>query len=620
MNSKELASLILEKIGGVDNIISYTHCFTRLRFVLRDEKICDTAALKNTRGIIGVVSSGGQYQIIIGSEVSNVYAELTRLTGLTQLTGDKSAEPSESSKPEKKEDKNGFIKVLETVAGIFTPIIPAITGAGILKAVMALLSAVGLLSPSSQTYAVLTVFADAAFYFLPFLLAYSAAKKFGCSIVLALSVAGILLHPSFAALFNDGAVKFFGIPVRQATYSSSVIPIILTVWFMSFIEPIADKISWKPIKFFTKPLITLVVTGFAGIVVIGPLGNLIGEWIALGIDGLDKIAPWLVPLVIGVFSPFLVMTGTHYGLIPIGINNIATAGIDKLIGPGMLGSNIAQGGASLAVAVKTHDSEMKQLATSAGITAICGITEPAMYGVNLKLKKPLIPVMIAGGAAGLYMGLCGVGRYTTGSPGLLALPGYIGTEGARNIINTCIAAAGAFLIGFVGTLIIYKDKSGEKAGRITILSPVKGHVVPLAEVNDPTFAEMVLGNGCAVIPENGSVFSPADGVVDSIPETCHAVMITTDNGAELLIHIGIDTVELGGRFFKALVKVGDRVKAGQKLIEFERESVVKAGYDVTTPVIVTNTDDFDEIKISAQTASEKMPLMVLTAKEKAKEE
>lgn len=228
--------------------------------------------------------------------------------------------------------------------------------------------------------------------------------------------------------------------------------------------------------------------------------------------------------------------------------------------------------------------------------------------------------MIAGGAAGLYMGLCGVGRYTTGSPGLLALPGYIGTDGARNIINACIAAAGAFLIGFVGTLIIYKDKSSEKAGRITVLSPVKGHVVPLAEVNDPTFAEMVLGNGCAVIPENGSVFSPADGVVESIPETCHAVMITTDSGAELLIHIGIDTVELGGRFFKALVKVGDRVKAGQKLIEFDRESVVKAGYDVTTPVIVTNTDDFDEIKISAQTASEKMPLMVLTAKEKAKEE
>ena len=374
MNSKELASLILEKIGGVDNIISYTHCFTRLRFVLRDEKICDTAALKNTRGIIGVVSSGGQYQIIIGSEVSNVYAELTRLTkltGLTGLTGDKSTQSSDNSKPEKKEDKNGFVKVLETVAGIFTPIIPAITGAGILKAVMALLSAVGLLSPSSQTYAVLTVFADAAFYFLPFLLAYSAAKKFGCSIVLALSVAGILLHPSFAALFNDGAVRFFGIPVRQATYSSSVIPIILTVWFMSFVEPIADKISWKPIKFFTKPLITLIVTGFAGIVVIGPLGNLIGEWIALGIDGLDKIAPWLVPLVIGVFSPFLVMTGTHYGLIPIGINNIATAGIDKLIGPGMLGSNIAQGGASLAVAVKTNYSEIKQLATSAGITAIC---------------------------------------------------------------------------------------------------------------------------------------------------------------------------------------------------------------------------------------------------------
>ncbi len=619
MNHGELAREILGRIGGKENIVSYTHCMTRLRFNLKDEKKADTEALRSTPGVMGVVQSGGQYQVIIGAEVKNVY------TALSSMADPGGGAPGGGE--EKKDERNAFVRLLDTIAGIFTPVIPAITGAGILKALLALLSVAGLLSKESDTYTILTAFADAAFYFLPFLLAYSAARKFNCSIVLSMTVAGILLHPTLSGLLNGGeAVHLFGVPVTPASYSSSVIPIILTVWFLSWVEPIADKISWKPIKFFTQPLITLVVTGFAAVTIIGPIGTLIGDGIAWGIERIDRFVPWLVPMIIGAFSPFLVMTGTHYGLIPIGINNIATAGVDTLVGPGMLGSNIAQGGASLAVAVRTKDEELKQVAASAGITAVCGVTEPAMYGVNLKLKRPLIPVMIAGAAAGLYMGLMGVGRYTTGSPGLLALPGYIGTEGFANITNAVIASVIAFVIGFGGTLIIplgEKKKAAEAkpapsrpkeqaaAGRITLLAPLKGKVIPLSEVKDPTFAEAVLGEGTAIIPDTGLLVSPADGIVESVPETRHAVMMTSDSGAEILMHIGIDTVELEGKHFRSFVHSGDRVKVGDPLIEFDPDAIRKAGYDLTTPVVITNSDQFTGIRQLTDDVVERAPFMRL---------
>ena len=631
MDKKETAEKILSLIGGKENIISFTHCMTRLRFNLRSEEDADTNALKATPGIMGVVQSGGQYQVIIGSEVSGVYAELTRLVdGSSTGGGRTSGSGSDKGKSDPSGEKNAFLKALDTVAGIFTPIIPAITGAGILKAVLALLVAVKLITPDSETYAFLTVFADAAFYFLPFLLAYSSAKKFGTSEVLALSIAGIMLHPTFRTLISgDGVAHIFGIPVTAATYSSSVIPIILTVWFMSYVEPLADKVSWKPIKFFTKPLLTLVVTGFAAIVIIGPIGTLVGDAIAIAISWLDTAVPWLVPVVIGVVSPFLVMTGTHYGLIPIGINNIATAGVDRLVGPGMLGSNIAQGAAAFAVSLKTKDKEMKQLASSAGVTAVCGITEPAMYGVNLKLKKPLIPVMIAGGAAGLYMGLTGVGRFTTGSPGLLALPGYIGEEGLTNVTNAIIGSAIAFVIGFAGTLILKLDSVKADAAdagtstdtkksearpseAVTLSSPLRGRVVGLREVPDETFASSVLGDGVAILPESSLLVSPADGVIESVTETKHAVILSADCGAEILMHIGIDTVELGGRHFRSFVSKGDRVKVGDPLIEFDPDAIREAGYDLTTPVIITNSDSYGAIDALTESAVERKALLRLS--------
>lgn len=618
MDYKSLAKTILNDIGGKENVISFTHCATRLRFNLKDDSKVDKKHLDQTSGVMGIVSKGGQFQVVIGSDVPNVYRELNMLGNFEGTDGEKN----------ENDDRSSLSKVLDIVAGIFTPILPAITGAGILKAFMALLVAFGWIDKTSQTYSILVVFSDAAFYFLPFLIAYSAARKFKCNAVMAMSIAGILLHPDFAAMIKNvketgEALRFIGIPVTPATYSSSVIPIILTVWLMSYVEPIADKISPKAVKFFTKPLITLVITGTVAITVLGPLGTIIGDGIAAGISFLDNYASWLVPLIIGAVSPFLVMTGTHYGLIPIGINNIATAGFDTIVGPGMLGSNIAQGGAAFAVALKTKNKLLRQEAYSSGITAVCGITEPALYGVNLKLKKPLIAVSIGGAAAGLYLGIMGVGRYTSGSPGLLALPGYIGTEGFTNITHAIIGSAIALVVSFIATLIIgfeepkeselVSEVNSEKKGvkSEVLCAPVKGKVISIEEVSDPTFAEKILGDGAAIIPETGLIVAPSDAAVDTMFDTNHAVSLVTDGGAEVLIHVGIDTVKLNGKHFKAMVKNGDRVKTGQPLIEFDIDKIKEEGYDTTTSIVITNYKDYAGFEKKGDNAIEKKPFLTL---------
>lgn len=626
MDYKKLAQTILAAVGGEENVSAVTHCATRLRFNLKNDGGADTEQLKKTKGIMGVVNKGGQYQIVIGSDVGSVYKELLELGSFEGAAG--------SGSSEKQEKKSPIIAVLDTIAGIFTPIIPAITGAGMLKAVMALLVSFKVIHTDSQTYQMLNFFADAAFYFLPFLIANSAAKKFKCNAYMAMSIAGVMLHPNFQAMMNAAkeagtGLHFIGLPVSIVTYSSSVIPIILGIWFMSFVEPIADKVSPKPVKFFTKPLLTLIITAPVTLIVLGPLGNIIGNVIAAGITFLNTYASWLVPLVVGTFTPLMVMTGMHYALIPIGINNIATAGFDTVVGPGMLGSNIAQGGAALAVAFKTKDLDLKQLASSAGITAVCGITEPALYGVNLKYKKPLIAAMIGGGVSGLFLGITGVGRYTSGSPGLLALPGYIGTDGLRNITFAAIGAAIAFGVSFLVSFILgieeekteetekkepVKEKKTVSAGSQisgpVICSPIEGEAVPLSEVPDPAFSEEILGKGVAIRPSKGRVVSPVKGKIAALFETKHAVGILSEDGAEVLIHIGLDTVKLGGLHYTAYVKAGDDVEIGDLLIEFDMEKIKAEGYDIITPVLISNSGNYgDIIGITGKMVKEKDPLI-----------
>lgn len=466
MDYTQLAAAILDKVGGRDNVDKVLHCATRLRFVLKDVGKADTATLKKTPGVLSVVNAGGQYQIVIGPDVPQVYQAVVSAGGFEAASAqDKPAEKADSSA---KKNQSKLSSVLEYIASMFQPIIPAITGAGLLKALMALFSVLGILDSSTQTYTILNAMADSAFYFLPILLGSSAAKAFKCNQYVAMALGGVLVYPNFVSLISTAksageSVAFFGLPVTLASYSSSVVPILLGVWFMSIVEHFVSKISPKAVKFFTVPLASLFVAGTVTILVLGPIGTWVGNVLAAFFTWLNSVAGWAVPTLVGILNPLLVMTGTHYGLIPIGVNNLATTGFDTVVGPGMLTSNVAQGAAGLAVAFRTRSKTTKQLAASAGLTGVLGITEPVLYGVNLKFVYPLIAAMVGGGVGGLYLGITGVGRYASGSPGLLVLPAYIGGDSMTNFVNACIGTAIAMIVSFVVCLILYSvwDKQGK---------------------------------------------------------------------------------------------------------------------------------------------------------------
>ena len=453
MDYKQLAAIILEKVGGKENVDKLVHCATRLRFTLRDVSKADTEGLKKTKGVMSVINAGGQYQVVIGPDVPQVYQEVIAL-------GVESGAAAAPAKEVEKKEQSKLSAVLEKIASMFQPIIPAITGAGLLKALMALFSVLGVLDSSTQTYVILNALADSAFYFLPILLASSAAKTFKCNQYVAMALGGALVYPNFVSLISTAkaagdTVHLFGLPVTLASYSSSVVPILLGVWFMSIVEHFMQKISPKAVKFFSVPLASIFVAGIVTIVALGPIGTWVGNLIAAFFTWLNGLAGWAIPMLVGALNPLLVMTGTHYGLIPIGINNLATAGFDTVVGPGMLTSNVAQGAAGLAVALRSKNNDTKQMALSAGITGVLGITEPVLYGVNLKFIYPLISAMIGGGVGGLYLGITGVGRYASGSPGLLVLPGYIGGGSMTNFVNACIGTVIAMVVSFVVCFVLY---------------------------------------------------------------------------------------------------------------------------------------------------------------------
>ena len=403
---------------------------------------------------MSVINAGGQYQVVIGPDVPQVYQEVVALGNF------ETAKSADAKEDKPKKDQSKLSSVLEYIASMFQPIIPAITGAGLLKALMALGTVTGLLDNSTQTYAILNAIADSAFYFLPILLGSSAAKTFKCNQYVAMALGGVLVYPNFVSLISTAkaageTVSLFGLPVTLASYSSSVVPILLGVWFMSIVEHAVQKISPKAVKFFTVPLASLFAASVVTILALGPIGTWVGNLIGAFFKWLEFHAGWAVPTLVGALSPLMVMTGTHYGLIPIGINNLATAGFDTVVGPGMLASNVAQGAAGLAVALRTKNKDTKQLAMSAGITGTLGITEPVLYGVNLKFIYPLISAMIGGGIGGLYLGITGVGRYAAGSPGLLVLPAYIGGDGMTNFVNACIGTGIAMVVSFVVCFVLY---------------------------------------------------------------------------------------------------------------------------------------------------------------------
>lgn len=596
MDYKQLGLEILLQVGGKDNVSKLTHCATRLRMEFNDDSKVQAKAIESLPGVISVVERGGQFQIVVGNNVQQTFRAMQKEIG--DLSGRQSEKNSQA--------RGGVIsQIISVISTTFTPVIPAITGAGMIKALLAILKLTGVIDAASPTYHLLDTIADAAFFFLPVLLAYGAAIKFECNPILAMTIAGALLHPNLAQMLAAGTViDFVGIPVRLADYAGSVLPIIFTVWLMSYIERFAEKVSPTMIKFFTKPMIILLVTAPLALVVVGPFGIFLNDLVAAGAAIVDGKASWLIPMLMGGLQPFLVITGTAWAMTPIATGQLSKNGFEMINGPGMLASNIAQGAATLCVAFRTKNKNLRQLASSAGFTALLGITEPSLYGVTLKLRKPLIAAMIGGGCAGIYAGLSGLVRYAFVSPGLAALPAFIG-ENPMNIVHALITCAIAIVVTFALTWMLGFDDPVEETGsggseavsgaEQQIFSPLNGQLVALAQVNDDVFSQGLLGQGVAIRPQEGVLRAPLTGEVVTFLPSMHAVGIKGDNGVELLVHIGIDTVNLAGQHFTSELKVGDRVQVGDELVRFDLAAIVGLGYDITTPVLVVNSEAFPQL-------------------------
>lgn len=596
MDYKQLGLEILLQVGGRDNVSKLTHCATRLRMEFNDDSKVQAKAIESLPGVISVVERGGQFQIVVGNNVQQTFRAMQKEIG--DLSGRQSEKNSQA--------RGGVIsQIISVISTTFTPVIPAITGAGMIKALLAILKLTGVIDAASPTYHLLDTIADAAFFFLPVLLAYGAAIKFECNPILAMTIAGALLHPNLAQMLAAGTViDFVGIPVRLADYAGSVLPIIFTVWLMSYVERFAEKVSPTMIKFFTKPMIILLVTAPLALVVVGPFGIFLNDLVAAGAAIVDGKASWLIPMLMGGLQPFLVITGTAWAMTPIATGQLSKNGFEMINGPGMLASNIAQGAATLCVAFRTKNKNLRQLASSAGFTALLGITEPSLYGVTLKLRKPLIAAMIGGGCAGIYAGLSGLVRYAFVSPGLAALPAFIG-ENPMNIVHALITCAIAIVVTFALTWMLGFDDPVEETGsggseavsgaEQQIFSPLNGQLVALAQVNDDVFSQGLLGQGVAIRPQEGVLRAPLTGEVVTFLPSMHAVGIKGDNGVELLVHIGIDTVNLAGQHFTSELKVGDRVQVGDELVRFDLAAIVGLGYDITTPVLVVNSEAFPQL-------------------------
>lgn len=600
-----LITSIISHIGGVGNVKDLTHCQTRLRFVLVDNNI-DIAKLKSLEGVINVIMSGGQCQVVVGTHVKDVFDAFN------------DAYPARSSNSSNistsKNRKISLSSVMDFISGTFNPLIPAISGAGMVKALLALLVVFNLIGKEEKTYVVINFMSDAVFYFLPILLAYNAASKLKCNPILAAVLGGILLHPQFVQLRLTGdPIEIFGLPVRLVNYGSSVVPILLIVWLQSFVERFLNTIVPNAIKIIFVPMLTLMFVGIIGLTLLGPLGGYIGDYIALAFVGLQSVGSWTVVFLVATLWPILVMFGIHFSITPLSIAQLTTLKVENIIGPGAMIANISQAVAALVVGFRTQDNTTRQIARSSGITALMGITEPALYGVNLPKKYLLIACMTGAACGGLYAGITDVYRYAVGSSGLPALPLYLG-ENLWNIFNILIALLISVIVTAILTYILslkYEPASvctgnaeapaeshisAEKNNIEGIMNPIKGNVIPLEEVEDEVFSSGALGKGLAIVPVEGKVLAPFDGTVVSVFPTLHAICLESNNGVELLIHVGIDTVSLKGAPFKSYIEKGQKVTSGQLMIEFDIGAISAAGLSLHTPVIITNLEETSELE------------------------
>lgn len=609
MDNHDVAQRILEEVGGKENISSLTHCFTRLRFVLKDKSKANKEVISNLEGVIQVVEASGQFQIVLGNKVEKIYDELMPMVGELEETNNDNGE------------KIGIgTKILNTVAAIFTPTVPAIAASGMLKGILAVAALIGLNMygvdiKTYNTYIILNAASDALFYFMPIILARSAAKVFKTNDYIAMILGATLCYPAIVDLMTgENPVTLFGIGITQANYVSSVVPIIIAVFVLAYVEGFVKKIMPEVLKVIMVPTLSLLVMVPASLMIFGPIGIYFGNVVNWAYYYIMGLSPILLGAFIGGIWCVLVIFGAHRAIIPIGINDVAKTGRQNLLA--FAGAaNFSQAGAALGVFLKTKNKNLKTVAASATVTALFGITEPAIYGANLRLKKPMIYAVISGALGGALMGWGGSYGNAFANQGVLTIPVYAeaGTKAFVCYLLGCLIAFGGACIMTV--VLGFKDLPEENAKKVqetltdavkeainddlvfedsdlVVDSPVEGRTISLADVPDEVFASGAMGKGIAVYPSKGEIVAPMDATVSVLYPTMHAIGLTLDNGVEMLIHIGIDTVNLDGKFFEKHANGGEHLTKGQRIVSFDMQGIEAAGYDLTTSVIITNSNNY----------------------------
>ena len=610
-----LSRIIIQNVGGKDNIQAITHCVTRLRFTLKDEGKANTDILKSTDGVVTVLQSGGQYQVVIGNHVPDVYASVVSVGHLESLA----AKPDgEDDGP--KEKMNPFDTFISIVTGVFTPFLGVFCACGILKGFLALFSTIGIINGAGGTYNILYSLGDAAFYFLPPILGYTAAKRFKLPEMEGLLIGLAMVYPNMLDAAAMDISNLFKIPVvlpPSGNYSSSVIPVICAVAFAAWFENLYKNYIPDTIKMFAIPLITMVVTFSATVLVIGPIASAISSGLSFIFNWLYGVSSIAMGAVVGALWQVLVMFGLHWSLIPIALINMSNGG--DIILAAMFGTTFAQTGAVAGMWLKSKDKKVKSLAPAALISAVAGVTEPAIYGLTLPRKGPFFRTCAISGIAGAFLGAFGVKAFQMAGMGVFGYTAYIDT--VNNNISGMITAIVISLIcvvaGFVSEMIFYKDDApapakaagqdsaassgaaASAAGEI-LAAPMTGRAMPLSEVADEAFSSGAMGSGAAISPTVGEVYAPADGEITVFFPTGHAIGMTTDKGTEILIHVGMDTVSLNGKGFEPQRKAGDHVKQGELLLKVDLDVIKEAGLSADTPILVTNTDNFADVVQKAE--------------------
>lgn len=641
-NYDALAKTIIKDVGGKDNVISVVHCTTRLRFKLKDEKKANDDALKDTDGVVTVVKAGGQYQVVIGNEVADVYEAVLKEGGFSGggQVADDDLDDSNMSLMD---------KAIDLISGIFTPILGPMAAAGMIKGLTAMCASFGWLAKTSGTYEVLYAIGDGFFYFLPLILAITSAKKFKVDRFTAITIGAAMCYPAMVAmnsskkvlfdLFNGTFLHsqvhatFLGIPIISMNYTSTVIPIILAVWFASVVEKWCKK--WIPtvVKTFLVPFVTLLIVVPLTFLIIGPLATWIGNALAAITSAVYNFSPVLAGILLGGFWQVFVIFGVHWGFVAVMMSNIAALGYDPILGLS-LGASFAQIGVVLAILLQTKDQKLKGIALPAFLSGIFGVTEPAIYGVTLPRKKPFVLSCIAAGIGGGLIGFFGTKMYMMGGMGVFVILAAIGPKTGvdMSVYGLMIAMAVSFVLGFILQMVLgkksvdqaYDEKQAKTVQEVAnqadtiakaapslastsdlnvsteLVSPLAGELLPLSEVKDEVFSSGAMGEGVAVEPSEGVLHAPADGKVVMTFPTGHAIGMKTSDGAEILMHIGMDTVNLQGHGFETLVAKGDEVKAGDELVKFDIDAIHAKGYVVTTPIVVTNSKDYEKITVVSQ--------------------